>query len=133
MIQKGTMVKIIDNSGASFGRCIHVFNKSNKKSGKVGTMIKISVRHLRKGVSSSKSKIKKGQLFCALIVNTVKKIQHKNGFTTKNEFNEVILVDNNKSKFIGTKLSNNVDMNLRNFGLLRPLLKQINIPRKIRN
>lgn len=66
MIQKGTYLKIIDNSGAKEICCIHVIGGYRQRYAKVGDLILASVKKIRK----SQSKVKKGSITKALIVKS---------------------------------------------------------------
>jgi len=65
MITLLSKVKIIDNSGGVFGRCIKVYNK--KKTADIGECILITILK-----TSADSKLKKGDKFKAILVRTKK-------------------------------------------------------------
>jgi large subunit ribosomal protein L14 len=72
MIQVGTVLNVSDNSGAKKVYCIRVINGSKKKYACLGDLILVVVKSLRKK-RRSLSKVKKGDIFNALIVRTKKK------------------------------------------------------------
>ena len=72
MIQKGTKVVIVDNTGAKIGRCIDVLGGGSVAS--VGNLIKISVIK-----ADSSKEVKKGEVYTAVVVGTKKEVGRKNG------------------------------------------------------
>lgn len=102
MIQKGTQIKINDNSGIKLGNCIKVYKKNN---GTIGDKILISVRKLRltKKKIIKINKIKKGDLFKAFIVHSVYKKKNTINNMIKFDLNCVIIL-NNQNKPIGTRV-----------------------------
>lgn len=125
MILKETRLFVIDNSGASQVKCIGFFRGSKKNRASLGNIIKVSVQTLKKKGSL---KVKKGQIFNALIVSCKKDIgSHKrlNGFSKKFSFNNVILLNNN-NKMIGTRIINPIDSFLRSNLQLKTILINYN-------
>ncbi|MGX7576530.1 50S ribosomal protein L14 [Candidatus Vidania fulgoroideorum] len=89
MIQPGTFLKVLDNSGAKKVFCIRLlFNK--KKYSNIGDIIKVSVKK-----SNFNGKIKKGSIYNALIVNSIYGIKRKDGTYVKFKDNSVIMLNNN--------------------------------------
>ena len=75
-IQMGSILKVADNSGAFLVRCIQVLRKTGKCSnGRVGDRIKVSVIQKKKG----DSKIKKGDVYKALIIATRENTRRDDG------------------------------------------------------
>lgn len=102
MIQVGTYLNVIDNSGAKKACCIKIFSGFKRKYAYTGDSILVSIKSLR-----SKRKItiraKKGKIFKALIVRTRKKL--KNIFIDKIQFLEnAILLLNKQNKLLGTRI-----------------------------
>ena len=62
MIQVGTVLNVSDNSGARKVYCIRVLNGSRKKYARLGNLILVVVKSLRKK-RKSLSKVKKGDIF----------------------------------------------------------------------
>ena len=60
MVQKGTKLIMLDNCGASIGRCIHVHGGYRKQYGNIGDLITVSVIKLRKirGKKKTSTKLK---------------------------------------------------------------------------
>ena len=102
MIQVGTVLNVSDNSGARKVYCIRVLNGSRKKYARLGNLILVVVKSLRKK-RKSLSKVKKGDIFCALIVRTRMKSISK--FSDSFSFleNSVVLLTG-QNKFVGTRI-----------------------------
>ncbi len=69
MIQKGTYLRVVDNSGASMVSCIHVYGGNKKRYAKMGDLVLVSIKTLRSN-RPPKMKIKKGDVVKGLIVRT---------------------------------------------------------------
>jgi len=69
MIQKQTILNVIDNSGAKFVCCIHVGKGFKQRYAKVGDIINVSVKSLR-NKRRQNSKVKKGDVCKALIIRS---------------------------------------------------------------
>jgi len=105
MIQKGTFLNISDNSGAKKVCCLHIY-KQKKIFAKIGDLILVSVKTLR-STKRLKSKVKKGEIYKALIVRTKYFIRKRNSITSFGLIcfsdNSVVLLDK-KHKLIGTRV-----------------------------
>jgi large subunit ribosomal protein L14 len=102
MIQKRTVLKVSDNSGAKTVRCIQVLGGFKKKIAKIGDIIVVSVQQLKNNIRNN-SKIKKKDVYRALLVKTKKGYVKKNGF--KNLFfeNSIVLI-NKQGNPLGTRI-----------------------------
>ena len=102
MIQVGTTLNVIDNSGAKKVYCIRIIKGSNKRYAYLGDSILVVVKTLRKK-RRALSKVKKGEIHNALIVRT----KTKKSYCFSDSFfsleNSVILL-NKQQKFIGTRI-----------------------------
>lgn len=85
MIYKETVLKVVDSSGAKKARCFQVYKKAYAS---VGDVIKVSVISV-----DPASKIKKGTIYKAIVVQTVSSIARKNGIRLSFNQNSAILVD----------------------------------------
>lgn len=109
MIFVGSVIKVIDNSGAKKVRCIKILKSSSRKYGVVGSPIIVSVQTI-----NPLKKIKKGEIYRAIIVAIKKGIQRANGATMLFNINSVVIV-NNKNLPLATRLLRPVMSELRNF------------------
>ena len=79
MIQQQTILKVADNSGAKIVQCIKVLGGYKKKYANLGDIIVVSVKQLRNR-SKLTSKVKKGEVYKALIIRTNTKKKEKGWF-----------------------------------------------------
>ncbi len=102
MIQKGTYLTIVDNSGGKEACCIHVKKGFQRRYASIGDLIIVSIKSLRKKFKIN-SKIKKGEVYTALVVKT--KITQKNLFGNINFFfeNSIVLL-NKQNKLVGSRI-----------------------------
>merc|ERR1712146_213289 len=115
MIQVQTLLRIADSSGAKVVKCIKVLNKSSnsrKDYAGIGDSILVSVRSLRSINSNSKKKIKKGEIYKAIVVRTKKSLQRKTGQSLSFHDNEVVLV-NSQDNLIGTRIFGPLTLEIR--------------------
>ena len=94
MIQQQTILKVADNSGAKTVKCIKVLGGFKKRFARLGDTIIISVQQLR-NKSKITSKVKKGEIFRALIIRTKAKIKRVDGSTFFFNDNYVSLINKN--------------------------------------
>lgn len=102
MIFPKTVLKAADNSGAKYVRCLRIL-KTKSASGKknyatVGDIILVSVR-----LSKSIKKIRKGNVFKAIVVRTKKLIRRNENMVLFDD-NAVVLLDSKKMLPIGTRV-----------------------------
>jgi len=69
MIQQQTILKVTDNSGAKTVKCIKVLGGFKRRFARLGDVIVVSVTNLR-NKSKKTSKVKKGDVFKALVIQT---------------------------------------------------------------
>lgn len=101
MIQKGSILNVIDNSGARFVKCIGIYHGFNSRYAFLGSKILVSVKKLRKKRKRF-SKIKKGATTYGLIVRT-KKAYNNNSNNTAFLTNSIVLL-NFQNRIIGTRI-----------------------------
>lgn len=100
MIQQNTILKVSDNSGAKTVKCIKVLGGFKKKIAKVGDIIVVSIQQIRKKINV---KVKKKEVYQALLVRTKVSHNKKNGFKDLFFENSVILI-NKQGNPIGTRI-----------------------------
>ena len=120
MIQQQTILKIADNSGAKTVRCIKVLGGFKKRYAKLGDILIVSVKELR-NKSKITSKIKKKEIYKALIIQVKKKIKKKDGLTTfiNNKYNNLAVLINKKGNPIATRITVPIHINLKKKKLLK--------------
>lgn len=95
MIFPQTIIRICDNSGGQYLKCIKVLKKGSYSNiGRVGELIVGSVRSLR-AKNRLFSKVKKGDVVYAIIVKTKLPIKRKTGVQLSFSINAAVLVNKN--------------------------------------
>lgn len=120
MIIPQTILNVADNSGAKTVKCIKILQKSGYAS--IGDYILVSVRSVRTGRKAGK-RIKKGQIFKALVIRTKKGISNRiYGHSLYFSSNDVILLDSNGSASLGSRIFGSVTRELLVGGGLQKIL-----------
>lgn len=115
MIQQQTILKVSDNSGAKTVKCIKVLGGFKKKYAKLGDTIVISVQRLRNKLKKT-SKVKKKEIYKALIIRTKTYYKKKDGFSILFQENSVVLI-NNQGNPVGTRIIGPLSKNFKNKNL----------------
>lgn len=102
MIQVGTVLNVIDNCGAKKVSCIKVMKGFKKRYAFIGEVILVSIKKLRKR-RKALSKVKKGEIYKALIVRLKTKSFEGNQDGLSSIENSVVLFTK-QNKFIGTRI-----------------------------
>jgi large subunit ribosomal protein L14 len=111
MVYVGSFLQVIDNSGARVVECIKVLG--NRRSAVAGSLIVVSVKRV-----NPKKRIKKGEVYRAVLVATRKSVLRPNGFQVSFDFNCAVIV-NNKNIPLGTRLLGPVMLDVRSSGLFK--------------
>ena len=119
MIQVGTVLNVIDNSGARKICCIKVISGYKRRYAFAGDLIMVSVKSLRTKRKST-SKTKKGEVYKALVVRTKVQLKGFSGDNIKFLENSAILL-NKQNKFIGTRVFGALPVKFRYTKYLRIL------------
>ena len=108
MIQVRTSLEAADNSGARRIMCIKVLGGSNRRYASVGDVIKVSIKE-----AVPRGKVKKGEVYDAVVVRTRKGIRRADGSLIRFDGNAAVLL-NNQLQPIGTRIFGPVTRELRN-------------------
>lgn len=111
MIQVGSYLKVVDNSGAKIVQCIHIITNYKSKYAKVGDLILVSIKKVRRN-RRDPEKISKGKIFKSLILHTKSITQNKHGGTFSFLSNTCILMTK-QNKLIATRILHAVIKNFR--------------------
>lgn len=106
MIQRNTLVNVVDNTGIKKALVIGFYG-SNRSISKVGHIVSISVRKV-----IPNSNYKKGQIVKGVIVRTAKEIRRKDGSYIKFDDNGVVVIDEAQNP-AGTRIFGPVARELR--------------------
>ena len=82
MIQVQSRLDVADNSGAKDIMCIKVLGGSKRRYAAIGDVIKIAVKE-----ASPKGRVKKGEVYNALVVRTSKGVRRTDGSLIKFDSN----------------------------------------------
>ena len=107
MIQMQTVLDAADNSGARRVQCIKVLGGSKRRYAGVGDVIKVSVKD-----AIPRGKVKKGEIYNAVVVRTRKGVRRKDGSLIRFDGNAAVLL-NARLEPIGTRIFGPVTRELR--------------------
>ena len=107
MIQMQTNINVADNSGARKVQCIKVLGGSKKRFATIGDIITVSIKN-----AIPKGKVKKGEVYKALIVRTKMDFFRIDGSAIRFDSNAVVLLDKQEEP-IGTRIFGPVTRELR--------------------
>ena len=107
MIQTESYLEVADNSGARKVQCIKVLGGSRRRYASVGDVIKVTIKE-----TIPRGKVKKGQVFSAVVVRTRKGVRRADGSLIKFDDNAVVIL-NNQLEPIGTRIFGPVVRELR--------------------
>lgn len=102
MIQVGTLLSVVDNSGAKKVRCIKVYPGYKRRYAFIGDLITVSIYSIRKRRRLT-SKTRKGEIHKALVVRTKSGLRFATGESLAFFENSVVLLGK-QNKFIGTRV-----------------------------
>jgi large subunit ribosomal protein L14 len=102
MIQVGTFLNVVDNSGGRKVQCIKISFGYRQKYAGIGAVVLVSVKSLRTKRRAT-SKVRKGDIFKALIVKTKVKKSFFSGESMQFLENSVILL-NRQNKVLGSRI-----------------------------
>ena len=102
MIQEQTILKVADNSGAKTAKCIKVLKGFRSKTARVGDLVIAVIQKLR-NKSKKTSKVKKKEIYKALVVRTKTKLKRVDGSSIMFFNNSIILIDK-QNGLVGTRI-----------------------------
>jgi large subunit ribosomal protein L14 len=113
MIQMQSVLEVADNSGARRLKCIKVLGGSKRRYAKIGDIIKVSIKE-----AIPRSKVKKGEVYSAVVVRTCKGVRRNDGSVIRFDSNAAVLL-NNQLQPIGTRIFGPVTRELRSERFMR--------------
>ncbi len=113
MVQRQTILKCADNTGAKTMMCIQVKGGSVRRSGSIGDVIVASVKK-----ADPDGSVKKGDVVKAVIVRTKKEIRRADGTYIRFDDNAAVIIGNDKSPK-GTRIFGPVARELRDKGYMQ--------------
>ena len=107
MIQMQSNLFVADNSGARKIQCIKVLGGSKRRSASIGDIIVVSIKD-----AIPRAKVKKGDVYKAVIVRTSKDFQRLDGTAIRFDKNAAVLLDKQEEP-IATRIFGPVTRELR--------------------
>ena len=107
MIQMQTRLEVADNTGARNVMCIKVVGGSKRRDASIGDVIKVTIKD-----AAPRGRVKKGEVYDAVVVRTAKGVRRTDGSLIKFDGNAAVLL-NNKYEPIGTRIFGPVTRELR--------------------
>ncbi len=107
MIQMQSKLFVADNSGARKIQCIKVLGGSKRRSASIGDIIVVSIKD-----ALPRAKVKKGDVYKAVIVRTSKDFKRKDGTAIRFDKNAAVLLDKQEEP-IATRIFGPVTRELR--------------------
>ena len=107
MIQMQSMLSAADNSGARQVQCIKVLGGSKRRYAHIGDVIKVTVKD-----AIPRGKVKKGEVYDAVVVRTRKGVRRADGSLIRFDGNAAVLLTA-KLEPIGTRIFGPVTRELR--------------------
>lgn len=107
MIQMQTNLSVADNSGAKQVQCIKVLGGSHRRYAGIGDVIKVSIKE-----AIPRGKVKKGDVYNAVVVRTRKGVRRNDGSLIRFDGNAAVLL-NAQLQPVGTRIFGPVTRELR--------------------
>ncbi len=107
MIQVQSKLDVADNSGAKSVACIKVLGGSRRRYASIGDIVVVSVKD-----AMPRAKVKKGDIYKAVVVRTKKEIGRPDGSHIRFDNNSAVLLNKNMDP-IGTRIFGPVARELR--------------------
>jgi large subunit ribosomal protein L14 len=113
MIQMQSSLDAADNSGARRLMCIKVLGGSHRRYAGIGDVIKVAVKE-----AIPRGKVKKGEVYDAVVVRTRKGVRRPDGSLVRFDANAAVLLDKQLQP-IGTRIFGPVTRELRSERFMR--------------
>src|SRR3979490_2036134 len=107
MIQMQSILDVADNTGARAVMRITVLGESKRRYASIGDVIKVSVKD-----AAPRGRVKKGEIYDAVVVRTAKGVRRSDGSLVKFDSNAAVLLTPNLEP-IGTRIFGPVTRELR--------------------
>lgn len=111
MIQLRTIVKVADNTGVRRAACFKVYGGYQKRYGRVGDIIALSVKE-----AVPHSMVKKGEVLHAVVVRTRKEMKRRDGTYIRFGDNAVVIIDKKTKEPKGTRIFGPIPREIKNLG-----------------
>lgn len=112
MIYVSSVVPVLDNSGGLLVKCIKIYGKAPRGCASVGSLVLVSVKTYR-----THKKVKRGELFKALITRVKHNVMRHGGYYVKSELSGLVLL-NARMTPLGTRILGPILKEARRRGFL---------------
>ncbi len=113
MVYKGTLIKVIDNSGAQFAQCLKILHKSIRSKASLGDKMTVVIKKAMSG-----KKVHKHEIHQAILVRSPNWVRRPDGSSIKFINPGVILLKKDGTP-IAKRILGPVGKELRNKGYLK--------------
>jgi large subunit ribosomal protein L14 len=112
MLQKGSLINVLDNTGAKTAKCLRVESGFRRRYAFFGNIILVSIKSLR--IKRRESiKVKKGEIYSAIVLQTkIPKILFNGDFVVCFNKAAIVLLNKNK-KILGTRIFGSISKKFR--------------------
>jgi len=114
MVQLRTILNVADNTGAKRVQCIKVLGGYQKRYGRVGDIVTLSVKS-----AVPHAMVKKGEVLHGVVVRTRKETRRADGTYVRFDDNAVVIIDRKTKEPRGTRVFGPVARELRNLGFMK--------------
>ena len=111
MIQRGTIVKVADNSGAKEAKLIGIPGASKVRYARINDVVVVSIQK-----TTPKTGVKDHEVHKAVIIRTTKELRRKDGTYVRFDDNAVVLIDPKNKTPKGTRIFGPVARELKEGG-----------------
>lgn len=111
MVQRGTVLKVADNSGARMAKVIGIPGASRRRYATVGDVVVVAVQK-----ALPNSGIKRHEVMKAVIARTNKEIRRKDGTYLRFDDNALVIIDPKNKAPKGTRIFGPVARELKERG-----------------
>lgn len=111
MIQRGTIVKVADNSGAKEAKLIGIPGASKVRYARINDVVVVSIQK-----TTPNTGVKDHEVHKAVIIRTTKELRRKDGTYVRFDDNAVVLIDSKNKTPKGTRIFGPVARELKEGG-----------------
>ncbi len=111
MVQKGSNLKVADNSGAKVAKIIGIPGASRRRYANIGDVVTASIQKALPNAS-----LKRHEIHKAVIIRTTKELRRKDGTYIRFDDNALVLIDPKSKAPKGTRIFGPVARELKERG-----------------
>lgn len=111
MVQRTSIVKVADNTGAKFAKVVGIPGYSHRRFAHTGEMVVVAVHQ-----AMPRGMVKDHTVHQAVIVRTKKELRRKDGSYIRFDDNAVVLLEKGKKTPMGTRIFGPVSREIKDKG-----------------